>query len=105
MVFTALIGLVMLPVIAVFERDVFAAGPRDVAIMVVSGILYMGAMLFYLRAIQEEEASVIAPLFQLSTLFTFALAWLFLGETLSWKEGRGAALIAARVALLGGPGR
>ena len=97
MVFTALLGLVMLPFIALFERDVFAAGLRDIAIMAASGILYMGAMLFYLRAIQQEEASVIAPLFQLSTLFTFALAYLFLGETLSWKEGGGAALIVVGV--------
>ena len=36
--------------------------------MTVSGILYMGAMLFYLRAIQSEEASVVAPLFQANTL-------------------------------------
>src|SRR3569832_1809048 len=93
MVFTALLGLVMLPFIALFERDVFAAGLRDSAIMAASGILYMGAMLFYLRAIPPEEASVIAPLFQHSTLFTFVLAYLLLGETLSWKEGGGGALI------------
>ena len=28
------------------------------------GVLYMGAMLFYLRAIQQEEASVVAPFFR-----------------------------------------
>jgi hypothetical protein len=65
--------------------------------MAASGILYMGAMLFYLRAIQQEEASVIAPLFQLSTLFTFALAYLFLREVPSWKEAGGAALIVVGV--------
>ncbi len=43
--------------------------------MAVSGILYMGAMLLYLRAIQAEEASVVAPLFQMSTLFTFLIAY------------------------------
>ncbi len=36
--------------------------------MTASGVLYMGAILFYLRAIQSEEASVVAPLFQASTL-------------------------------------
>ena len=50
--------------------------------MTASGILYMGAMLFYLRAIQSEEASVVAPLFQASTLFTFLLGYLFLHERL-----------------------
>jgi len=37
--------------------------------MTLSGILYMGAMLFYLRAIQTEEASVVAPLFQANTVY------------------------------------
>ena len=49
-------------------------------VMTVSGILYMGAMLFYLRAIQTEEASVVAPLFQANTLFTFLLGLLLLHE-------------------------
>ena len=48
-----------------------------------SGLLYMGGMLFYLRALQSEEASVVAPFFQASPLFGYVLAYLFLGETLS----------------------
>jgi uncharacterized membrane protein len=95
MVFTALIGLVMLPPIAIFASGVFAASAPDVAVMMASGILYMGAMLLYLRAIQSEEASVIAPMFQLSTLFTFALAYVFLHETLSFVQIGGAALVIA----------
>jgi len=63
--------------------------------MAASGALYMGAMLLYLRAIQSEEASVVAPLFQMSTLFTFALAYLFLGETLSLAQLGGGALVIA----------
>jgi drug/metabolite transporter (DMT)-like permease len=61
--------------------------------MIASGILYMGAILFYLRAIQSAEASVVAPLFQMSTLFTFALGYFILHETLTWSNGLGVALI------------
>jgi drug/metabolite transporter (DMT)-like permease len=50
-------------------------------------------MLFYLQAIQSAEASVVAPLFQTSILFTFILGYLILGETLSWTNGIGAGLI------------
>jgi hypothetical protein len=32
----------------------------------------MGAMLFYLRAIQTEEASVVAPLFQANNAFSLS---------------------------------
>ncbi len=54
MVFTALLGVLALPAIWMFEPKVFALPPLSIAVMTVSGILYMGAMLFYLRAIQSE---------------------------------------------------
>ncbi|MEJ0024452.1 MAG: EamA family transporter [Rhizomicrobium sp.] len=95
MVFTALIGLLMLPVIAIFQGGVFAIAPTDILVMAVSGILYMGAMLLYLRAIQTEEASVVAPLFQMSTLFTFLIAYVLLGETLNWIQAGGGVLVVA----------
>jgi drug/metabolite transporter (DMT)-like permease len=63
--------------------------------MTLSGILYMGAMLFYLRAIQSEEASVVAPLFQASTLFTFLLGYLFLHEKLGPSQLLGGALVVS----------
>jgi len=62
-------------------------------VMTVSGILYMGAMLFYLRAIQSEEASVVAPLFQANTLFTFLLGLILLHELPRWPQLVGAGLV------------
>ena len=53
----------------------------------------MGAMLFYLRALQSEEASVVAPFFQAVPLFGYALAYFVLGETLSVVQMAGGALI------------
>jgi len=99
-VFTALIGLLMLPVIAFFDSTVLKPGTGAILVMGLSGVLYMGAMLFYLRAIQSEEASVVAALFQASTLFTFLLGWLFLHETLGWTEGGGCILIVTGVLVL-----
>jgi len=93
MVFTACIGLVMLPFILFFKPTTLELHWTSILIMITSGILYMGAMLFYLRAIQSEEASVIAPMFQMSALFTFALGYFILGETLTWTNGFGAFLI------------
>jgi drug/metabolite transporter (DMT)-like permease len=100
MVFTALIGVLMLPPIWHYVPGVFALRPLDMAVMTVSGILYMGAMLFYLRAIQSEEASVVAPLFQSSTLFTFLFAYLLLGEVLTWKQIGGGALLLGGALIL-----
>jgi drug/metabolite transporter (DMT)-like permease len=93
MVFTALLGVIALPVIWLFEPKVMALPPTAIGVMTLSGILYMGAMLFYLRAIQTEAASVVAPLFQANTLFTFALGVIVLHEVPRWPQLVGAALI------------
>jgi drug/metabolite transporter (DMT)-like permease len=93
MVFTALLGVIALPVIWLFEPKVLALPWLATGVMTLSGILYMGAMLFYLRAIQTEEASVVAPLFQANTLFTFALGALILHEMPGWPQLVGAGLV------------
>src|ERR1700689_827590 len=100
MVFTALVGLLLLPFIWWFEPKVTALAWLPMAVMTGAGVLYMGAMLIYLRAIQAEEASVVAPFFQVSTLFTFLLAYLFLHETLSWQRIGGGALVGVGAMLL-----
>lgn len=97
MLFTALIGLAVLPVIWWFVPGVFAPPLKAIAVMTASGVMYMASMLFYLKAIQSEEASVVAPMFQLTTIFSFLLAWLLLGETLTLNSGLGAALILGGV--------
>jgi EamA-like transporter family len=70
--------------------------------MAFSGILYMGAMLFYLQALQSEEASVVAPFFQAAPLFAYLLGYIFLGEALSPRQLAGGGL-GTRYALLLAP--
>src|SRR6201999_3933863 len=95
MLFTAIVGVVLLPLIWWIEPAIFAPALASIAVMTASGVLYMGAMLFYLRAIQSEEASVVAPLFQANTLFTFLLGYLFLHEVMGWRQLTGGALVVA----------
>ena len=91
--FTALVVVLALPVIWYFEPTVFAPSLSSIALTALSGILYMTGMLFYLRALQNEEASVVAPFFQTGPLFGYVLAYLVLGETLSGRQMLGGALI------------
>ncbi|HEY0265817.1 MAG TPA: DMT family transporter [Rhizomicrobium sp.] len=95
MVFTAFLGVIALPVIWLFEPKVLALPWLATGVMTVSGVFYMGAMLFYLQAIQSEEASVVAPLFQANTLFTFALGLVLLHELPRWPQLLGAGLVVA----------
>ena len=93
LLFTAFIGVLTLPFIAFYEPTVFQLDATSMTLIVLSGILYMGATLFYLRALQSEEASVVAPFFQAVPLFGYALAYFVLGETLSVVQMAGGALI------------
>ncbi|MGB7099074.1 MAG: EamA family transporter [Xanthobacteraceae bacterium] len=93
LLFTAFIGILTLPFIAYFEPAFASIDRGSIALIVLSGILYMGAMLFYLRALQFEEASVVAPFFQSVPLFGYVLGYFVLGETLSLRQMAGGALI------------
>src|SRR5204862_5010941 len=93
LVFTALMGVVLMPIIAWFEPAVFQRDTISIGLMSLSGLLYMAGITFYLRALQGHEASMVAPFFQSSPLFGAALAYIVLGETLSGTQLAGGALI------------
>jgi drug/metabolite transporter (DMT)-like permease len=108
LVFTALMGVVLMPVIAVFEPGVFAQDWLSIGLMSLSGLLYMVGITFYLRALQGHDASVVAPFFQSSPLFGYGLAYLVLGETLTGTQLLGGALIIGgvlSVSIVGGKSR
>jgi uncharacterized membrane protein len=95
LIFTALIGLFTLPFIWFFEPKGIALSIESAGLMGLSGILYMGAMLLYLGALQSEEASVVAPFFQAAPLFAYLLGYFFLGEDLSSRQIAGGVLIVS----------
>lgn len=95
LVFTALIGAATLPFIWLHEPAVFEPDAGTLTLMSLSGVLYMAAILFYLQALQSEEASVVAPFFQASPLIGYGLAYFVLGETLTARQMLGGVLIVA----------
>ena len=97
LIFTALMGLVLMPIIAFFEPGVFRVGPTAIVLMTLSGVFYMTGITFYLRALQGHEASMVAPFFQSSPMFGYILAYLVLGETLTGRQLLGGALIIVGV--------
>ena len=99
LIFTSLIGLIGLPIIAAFV-DVFSIGTIGVIATSATGLLYMIATYLYLRALQQEEATTIAPLFQTSTLFTYAIAYFVLHETLTLPRMAGGFLVMASTAVI-----
>jgi drug/metabolite transporter (DMT)-like permease len=106
LIFTALMGVVLMPIIAWFEPGVFHRDIMSMVLMSLSGIFYMTGITFYLKALQGHEASMVAPFFQSSPLFGYILAYLVLGETLTPTQLAGGALIIVGVLSVSiGPGR
>jgi uncharacterized membrane protein len=100
LLFTAFIGVLLLPFIWFYEPNVTSPSIGGIALIIFAGILYMSGMLLYLRALQGEEASVVAPFFQTGPLFGYVLAYLVLGETLSARQMAGGAMIIAGALLV-----
>jgi len=100
LVFTALTGALTLPFIAWHDPAALALPAASATLIAFSGLLYMGAMLFYLRALQSEEASVIAPFYQASPLFGYVLAYAVLGETLTGVQMIGGILVVTGTLLV-----
>ena len=95
LLFTAFLGVLLLPFIAFYDPDIAGPDVGSIALIMLAGLLYMGALLFYLWALQFEEASVVSPFFQAAPLFGYVLAYLFLGETLSVQQMAGGVMIVA----------
>ncbi len=70
---------------------------RSVVFLCLSGVATGLSWLCYYRALQLGPASLVAPIDKLSLVFVILLAWLFLGETLTWKSAAGATMVVAGV--------
>jgi drug/metabolite transporter (DMT)-like permease len=92
MLFSALIGVLVMPLILLVQPDVLHITPAHAAIVVVNGMLYVLGLLPYFYALQRDEASIVVPLFQSSAVFSYLLGLFVLGEDLSALQ-LGAALL------------
>jgi transporter family protein len=89
MVFSTLIGVLVLPVAYVIQPTIWNISAVQIAILVAVGILSAVAVWLYLIALEDDEASIVVPLFQTIPLFGAMFAFLFLGETLTRMQGLG----------------
>jgi drug/metabolite transporter (DMT)-like permease len=105
LVFTALIGVLALPVIFYYQPEVTALSRTSILFVALAGALYMAAMLFYLRALQTEDVSIVAPLFQAAPIFASGLGYIVLGEVLTQTQLLGGLAIVLGAASLSWQGR
>ena len=63
--------------------------PKGVSLAFITGLLGMLGALFYLFAMPKGKVSVIATLVALNPVITIAMAYFFLKEPITLKEGAG----------------
>ena len=68
--------------------------------LVLSGLATGLSWLCYFRALKLGPAARVAPVDKLSVVFVLVFAACFLGESVTWKTGLGAALITAGAVVL-----
>jgi drug/metabolite transporter (DMT)-like permease len=85
-IFSSIFALIILPIIYLVSPDVFSISFLIILALIINGALGLGYVIFYLYALFDEEASIVAPFFQLIPVFGFILGYLFLGEILTSKQ-------------------
>jgi drug/metabolite transporter (DMT)-like permease len=98
--FSALFGGLVMPLVFLFNPEVTQIAWWQLLLMVGNGALGVVAVLLYLYAMQEDEASNVVPLFQTMPVLMFILGAIFLHETLSSRELGGASLIIAGAVII-----
>jgi transporter family protein len=68
---------------------------RTLVFLALSGLATGASWLAYFRALQLGPASRVVPIDKASLALTIVLAWLVLGEPMTWRVAAGAALIVA----------
>lgn len=76
-------------------REVCNLGGRTWLFLTLSGLATGLSWLCYFRALSLGPVSQVAPIDKLSVPITIIVAWLALGEPLTWQVGIGALLITA----------
>ncbi|KKU82222.1 MAG: Permease, drug/metabolite transporter superfamily [Parcubacteria group bacterium GW2011_GWA1_47_8] len=73
---------------------------REWVLIILSGIAGAFSWLFYFFALKSGTASQVVAIDKLSVVMVVILAVVFLGETLTWKTGIGAALMTVGAILM-----
>jgi uncharacterized membrane protein len=97
MIFSTLFSVFLLPVIFYFDQTIFSVSNFNIFILLLVGILNALSILLYMYALEDEETSIVVPLFQLIPVFGYFLGYLFLGEVLEGQK-----IFAASIIILGG---
>ncbi len=83
-IFGGIVGFIFSILIFILApHQLLALTPFHAAIIIINGILLIAAMIPYFYALSKDETSIIVPLYQTVSIFSFLLGFAVLGETIS----------------------
>lgn len=91
--FTTTVGTLFAPVVVLFKPSVVQINPAQALVVMLSGAVFLTGLVIYFYALENEEASVVVPIYQTIPIFVFVLAFIFLGEKLSLHQIGGSLLV------------
>ncbi len=86
MMYSSLIGIVIAPVFFIIRPDVLNIGFSNMLIMFALGISSFVFIWLYMKAMQNDEASIVVPFFQLIPVFAYIIGYFILGEVLTTTQ-------------------
>jgi bacterial/archaeal transporter family protein len=92
-IFSSLIGFFLLPVIYLIQPSAIKISPFFASLMVINGFIYIITLIPYLYTLQDNDTSVIVPLYQLIPVFAYGLGLVFLKESLTLLQILGSLLV------------
>lgn len=95
-ILSALFPSTLLPIAFIIEKGNIALHPQSAVILIFSGILTTIWITLYLYALEDDDASTVMPIFQLTPILALGTAFIFLHEMPETNE-----LIAGAVILFG----
>jgi drug/metabolite transporter (DMT)-like permease len=85
-IFSAIFSIFALPIVYFIKPVAFFVTILQGSVLSITGMLTVTAILLYLYALSEDEATNVVPFYQTVPIFGFILGYLFLGETISYIQ-------------------
>lgn len=93
MIFSSIIGLFLLPIIALFHPETITSFEPKYILIAFNGSIFVLAILPYFYALQRDEATIAVPLLQLAPVISYVLSYFVLGEVLTQIQILGGIII------------
>lgn len=99
-IFSAIFSIFALPIVYFIYPAVFTVTVLQGIILAVTGMMTVIAILLYLYALSEDEATNVVPFYQTVPIFGFILGYFVLGESITYIQGIASLIIIAGAIIL-----